>query len=212
MVATCRGLGEPREWHAAEVDLPSISGTAFLVPRVVLERIGAFEEALHLYVEDTDLSLRALLAGYRCVTAPESLVRHKYQLKMGPSKFFYIERNRWLVMLRVYRWRTLLLLLPGLLAIEAMTWVGAAMLGPRHLLAKGRSYASIIGMAATIRRGRGRVQALRGLSDRALLRRLQGPLPVDQLVPRSPLARGAMEVANGMLGGYFRLARLLVRW
>jgi GT2 family glycosyltransferase len=212
LVASCRAIGEPRSHHTTEVDLPSISGTAFLIPRSVLTRIGPFEAKLHLYLEDTDLSLRALLAGYRCVTAPESLVFHKYQLKMGPSKFYYIERNRWVVMLRTYRLGTVLVLLPGLLAIEALVWIGAAKLGRHHLWAKTRSYGGVARMIPAIRRGRRQVRELRRISDRQVLDRLQGPLPIGLLVPRQRTAQTLLTFVNFGFSAYFRLTRRLVRW
>ena len=139
--------------------------------------------------------MRALLAGYRCVTVPKSVVYHKYQLKMGPAKFYYIERNRWVVMLRNYRLGTVLLLLPGLLAIEALVWIGAAKLGRRHLLAKTRSYGGVARMIPAIRRGRREARELRRISDREVLDRLQGPLPIGLLVPRQRTANGGD--ANG---------------
>jgi GT2 family glycosyltransferase len=212
LVATCRGLGEPRTRHDAEVEVPTISGCAFLIPRSALERIGPFEARLHLYLEDTDLALRAVLAGYRCLTAPGSIIYHKYQLKMSPGKFFYIERNRWVVMLRTYRLPTLLLLLPGLLAIEALTWVGALTLGRAHLAAKARSYAGLVAMVGPIVDGRRRLARFRQLPDRAVLDRLQGPLPIDQLMPEHAVMRALHRLVDLGMTGYFALVRRLIRW
>jgi GT2 family glycosyltransferase len=212
LVAACRGLGEPRESHESEVSLASISGCAFLIPRSVLKQLGPFEDALHLYLEDTDLSLRALVAGYDCVNAPGSLVRHKYRLKMSPRKYYYMERNRWVVMMRVYRFPTILMLLPGLLVIEALTWIGAASLGWGHLLAKAKSYAGIAAMLPTVRRGRRQLRSLRQRTDQAVLARLQGPLPVAQLVPDGEAPQRALGIVNRLLSGYYWLVLRLVRW
>jgi len=211
LIAACRGLGEPADrWGTAD-EVASISGCAFLVPRPLLEQLGPFEEAIYPYLEDTEISLRAWVGGFRCVTAPESVVYHKYAIRLKPEKFFFIERNRWLVMLQTYRWRTLAVLLPGLLLTEGLVWAGAATMGTDHLRAKARSYAAIARMLPVARQGRRRTQRLRRRDDRSLLARLDGPVPVAQLAT-APVAKIGLTVANAVLAGYFGGVRRLVRW
>ena len=73
------------------------AGTALLVPSGVLERIGAFDEELFAYSEDTDWSLRARDAGYRLLVVPAARVRHKVSLSSGgensPATLYYGLRN-----------------------------------------------------------------------------------------------------------------------
>ena len=38
---------------------------------------------------------------------PESIVHHRYALRFGPDKTYYQERNRYLMLLKGLRWRTL---------------------------------------------------------------------------------------------------------
>ena len=68
-----------------------------LVPRPVLERVGAFDERLFAYSEDTDWSLRARAAGYRHYVVPASRVRHKVSAASGgessPTSLYYGLRN-----------------------------------------------------------------------------------------------------------------------
>jgi len=212
LVASCRGLGEPSDrWGSVEV-VPSISGCAFLIPRRVLDCLGPFDESIFPYLEDTELSLRAWVAGFACVTAPDSLVFHKYGVRLNHQKFFYIERNRWLVLLRTFRIPTLVILAPSLLLVELCVWAYAAGRGRAHLGAKAYSYVAILRLLPVVRRGRRQLQTLRRIDDRTLLERLAAALPVRQLVSDMDASRGALNVVDRLLKGHYALAQRLVRW
>jgi GT2 family glycosyltransferase len=79
----------------AETD--RICGAAVLIPRVTIERIGAFDEALFAYVEDADWSLRAREAGLPLRVVPGARVRHKVSASTGgegsPDALYYSVRN-----------------------------------------------------------------------------------------------------------------------
>ncbi len=84
-----------------EVLLPSASAT--LYRRQMLEQTGAFDADFFLYCEDTDLGLRALRAGWRCLFAPDARVEHRYSHSAGrvsPLKAYYVERNRLFVAIK----------------------------------------------------------------------------------------------------------------
>ena len=211
LIAACHGLGRAASEFTDVEEVASVSGCAFLIPRSMLLDIGPFDDAVYPYLEDTELSLRARAFGYRCLVAPRSVVYHKYRIRLTPAKFFHIERNRWLVMLRLYRLPTLLCLAPALLVVEATAWAYAATLGPPHLAAKARSYVAVTRMLGTTLADRRRVQPLRRQGDRALLRHLMGRLPAGQLAERQ-VVRVAMAIANVGLDGYFRIVQQVVRW
>ena len=78
-----------------EIVLPS--GCAVLLRRAMLADIGVFDEDLFAYCDDTDLGLRARLAGWRCRAVPGAVVYHKYSAASAaysPLKAFLVERNR----------------------------------------------------------------------------------------------------------------------
>lgn len=52
-------------------------GTAMVVRSSVLKEVGLFDSRLLMYAEDSDLSWRIRLKGYRIVYIPKSLVYHK---------------------------------------------------------------------------------------------------------------------------------------
>jgi GT2 family glycosyltransferase len=74
-----------------------ICGAAVLIPREMLERVGAFDESLFAYVEDADWSLRARREGHRLVVEPQSRVRHEVSASTGgegsDSALYYSTRN-----------------------------------------------------------------------------------------------------------------------
>src|SRR5205823_6165678 len=91
---------------------------AVLLPRAALEEVGLFDETLWLYHEDLDLGWRLRLHGCRNLLTPLSVCRHHYEWARSTTKWYWLERNRWLVVLKNYRLATLLLLLPMMLLFE----------------------------------------------------------------------------------------------
>lgn len=55
----CRGMGEPSAAFSQLETVSAVSGAAFVVRRALFEAIGGFDPLFFMYMEDTDLSLRA---------------------------------------------------------------------------------------------------------------------------------------------------------
>jgi len=97
-----RGRLEPDgEDYRREADVLIPSACAALYRRTMLDEIGLFDEDFFTYCEDTDLGLRARIAGWRCRYVPEAMARHHYSGSSAPHspfKAFHVERNRiWVV-------------------------------------------------------------------------------------------------------------------
>jgi hypothetical protein len=76
-------------------------GGAVLLRGDYLRSVGLFDERLFLYYEDTDLSWRGRLQGWRYVYTPEAVVRHRHAQSSGVGSDvfrFHTERNRLLVL------------------------------------------------------------------------------------------------------------------
>ncbi len=76
-------------------------GGAVLLRRSYLDDVGAFDERFFLYYEDTDLSWRGRLRGWRYVYEPGAVVRHRHAASsgVGSATFrFSTERNRLLML------------------------------------------------------------------------------------------------------------------
>src|SRR5262249_17236260 len=126
-ITLCEGLGSPREALNISKDVAAVSGAAFAIPLSIFHELGGFDPDMFLYMEDTDLSLRARLAGYQCRYVAESIVMHRYVLKLTSMKVFYQERNRYTMLLKTLRWPTLVVLLPAFVCAEVIAWVFVAL-------------------------------------------------------------------------------------
>ena len=96
-------LERDRGQFEQSVDVFAWCGGAVLLKKDYLDAVGVFDERLFLYYEDTDLSWRGQLQGWRYVYAPGALVRHRHAQSsgIGSDTFrFYTERNRLLVLIK----------------------------------------------------------------------------------------------------------------
>ncbi len=210
-LAFCRGIGTPRPVIGEVEDVAAISGAAFALRREVWEALGGMDEACFLYVEDTDLSWRAVLAGYRCVVVPQAVVYHRYTLRFGPNKIFYQERNRYRMLLKSLRWPTLMALLPALLLAEVVTWGYVVMYQRRRWTEKGRAYFWIVRHWQELMACRKAVQAARRARDRDLLARCTSRLAFEQ-TGAGAVAHWAHRLLDPLFGLILRTALILIRW
>lgn len=207
----CRGMDRPVHALAAPAEVGAVSGAAFAIRRALFEALAGFDADFYMYLEDTDLSLRARLAGYQCRYVPDSVVYHDYALHFGPDKVYYEEHNRYRMLLKAFRWPTLLLLLPALLLAEVVTW-GYVLLRDRpRWRNKLRAYAGVVGDWPAIRRGRQRAQRQRRIGDRELLRLATHRLAFEQ-TGDGVVARAAHLVFDPLFSLGRRLILSLVRW
>jgi GT2 family glycosyltransferase len=116
----CDGYGEEWSGHALPVirDIGFPSGAAVLYKKEVLERTGLFDEEFQNYNEDQDLGWRIWLAGWRCVLAPQAVVYHKYEFSGNSRKYYWLDRNRTLTIIKNYQLTTLLLISPVFVFME----------------------------------------------------------------------------------------------
>jgi GT2 family glycosyltransferase len=112
--------------HCGEKDRPEFnqpkeiayaSGTATLIKKEALAKIGLLDEKL-MFMEDLDFGWRARLAGFQIRLVPLSRVYHHYEFGRYSQKYYFLERARFLVLLKNYQGKTLLLLAPALFLTE----------------------------------------------------------------------------------------------
>ncbi len=155
-----------------EISFPS--GAAMIVRRSAWVQLGGLDRDYFLYGEDLDLGLRLWLAGHRVGLVPGARVTHSYEFDKGPSKWFWLERNRWRTMLSVYPSGLLVLLAPALLAAELGLLAVAARQG--WLWPKLRAQAAAIaGLPHTLARRR-KMQSTRRIGAAELASHLTSSL------------------------------------
>ena len=207
----CRGMGFPKSAFEMAEEVDAVSGAAFAIRRDLFEALGGFDEDFFLYLEDTDLSWRARLAGWRCWYAPDSVVFHDYTLRISPGKVFYQERNRYLMLLKNLRWPTLAVLLPALLLAEAVTWSFVLWGDRANWQNKLDAYRWIMAHWASIAQKRAAIRALRKDRDRDLLQHMGFHLDFGQ-VGQGRLPRLAQMVFDPLFFLLRGLALIIVWW
>jgi len=210
-ITLCRGVGQPRENFPNEEEVQAISGAAFAIRREVYEQIGGFNENFFMYVEETALSLEARLRGWRCIYTPGSVVQHDYALRFGPQKVLFLERNRYMMLLQIYKWPTLLVLLPVLLVAEVLSWGFVVARDRRNWSNKLKAYAGVVRNWPLIMAKRRSNQAQRKIRDRDLLATTTWALDYGQ-VSKSAVGQVAALVFDPLFRILRWLTLALVRW
>ncbi len=125
------GFGYCGEYRTKMVDYKSppvkevsyASGAALMVRASVIEEFGSWDNDFFLYHEDLEWSFRLRMAGYNIKLIRDSIFYHKYQFSRSIEKFYWMERNRYGVMLMFFRLPTLILLFPMFLVMELGLWL-----------------------------------------------------------------------------------------
>lgn len=207
----CRGAGQDRDAFSQPSEVPAVSGAAFVIRRQLFDLLDGFDTSFFMYMEDTDLSWRAWLAGWRTLYVPESIVWHDYSLRFNAAKVFYQERNRYLMLLKTLRWKTLAILAPTLLLAEFVAW-GFVLLRDRHHMGnKIRAYRWIIHHWRLVMSNRRRCCSLRHVADRELLRLTQHSLAFRQ-VEVTPITRIAANLFDRLFFLLHKMNLAIVRW
>jgi GT2 family glycosyltransferase len=131
-----RGKGElDRGQYDREEEVFFPSGCAALYSKSMLGRIGLFDTDFFAYGDDTDVGLKARIAGWKCLYVPAAIVYHRSSATTGrysPLKAYLVERNRLWILIKYFPVRYILLsplytvTRLVLQAYGAMTGIGAA--------------------------------------------------------------------------------------
>jgi hypothetical protein len=176
----------------------AVSGASFAIRRELWERLGGFDEDFFMYYEETDLSWRAWLLGYSSWVIPDSVALHDAGDKPSVRATYYLARNRPRLLLKHWKWQTLVLISPALLLTELLEWAYLLRLGPRHAGNKLRAWAWLLAHLGQICRARRLVQAGRVVKDVQLLVQCAYALAPSK-EPGSAAGRALVQIANGLL-------------
>ncbi len=196
--------------------ISSVVTACLLVDRQRLKLPDPFDETFFFNYEDHDFGLRCSVSGGRIVSVPAAICYHGSGTKglsyrpgdgnYAERRVYYLIRNRWLILLKVYRVRTLLALLPALLVYEIFQLAGVTARGwLRQWLA---AVTWVLGHGGEIRRRRRTVQASRTADDFGLF--ADGPLPFTPGLARGRLERAALAIVDRVALGYWKLLKPVV--
>jgi len=182
------------------------SGAGVLLKAEALLAVGLFDEEFWMYGEDQDLGWRLWLADWPCLLAPQAVVYHKYEFSRSIKKYFWIDRNRILVILKNYRWPTLILIFPAFCLMELGLFYFAFKNG--WLKEKLKIYKYFLSRRTWlyIFKARRQVQKLRTNKDAKLIEMFSGQILYQEI--DSPILR----MANLFFGLYWWLAKIFILW
>lgn len=183
------------------------SGASVLYPAKVLREVGLFDPEFFMYHEDTDLSWRIRQAGYKIVLAEKSIMYHKYQFSRSILQFYYMERNRWIMMFENYRFGTLILIFPPFLFMELGMLAYAALRGMFWTKFKVYGYFLHFKNWQRMIKNKKAKAKLRKVSDRKLTRLIVGKLEFQEIA--NPILK---YIVNPVFNLYWRVIRNLIFW
>lgn len=192
----------------SELEIGYASGAAVLCRVKAVEEIGGlFDEKFFMYHEDTDLSLRGRLAGWKTVVEPRSVLWHFYEFGKNKMNYYWMERNRYVLMFQYYRLWTLFILLPVICLMELAILLFSIKNGWFDM--KSKVYADLFSRNfwKWIFERRKTLQMMRTISDRELLRFAVADISFQEVSVKNPLLT---YVGNPILKVYWFFAKRVI--
>lgn len=198
-------LGYQDKYEARTEKIQNIfypSGASVLFNLEALKEVGLFDEEFWMYNEDQDLGWRLWLRNYRCVINYQSVVFHQYEFSRSISKYYWMDRNRTLAIIKNYAWPTLVLVFPawffmelGLLLFSFQSgWLKERIRVILYFL-KPRTWRYLI-------RARREIQEKRSVKDREILKMMSGKIWYQEV------ADFKLKLINPVFNSYFLLIKL----
>lgn len=208
MFGFCHGYGEPDSGDDLVVkDIPYASGSSMYVKGDVIKKIGVCDENFFMYHDDFEFCARARLAGFRLVIAPASRMWHKYEFNRSVNLVYFMERNRLICLAYFYKWPTLVLIFPALLAYE----LGILLFSVKNGYAKAKlaSWGFFFSRKnlKKIFSKRRKIQESRLLSDKQMSENFIGDISFQEI--QNPVLK---YIANPIFSIYWNVARRIIWW
>jgi GT2 family glycosyltransferase len=171
-----------------------------------LKKIGLFDEFFWMYAEDQDLGWRIWLQGEECLLAEKATVYHDYEFSRSIKKYFWMNRNRLLVILKNYHYLTLIAIAPAWLIMEIgqlfFAWRGG------WLKLQIAVYWSFFkpSLWRYLARARQKVQTSRKVKDSQIKYLLQSKISYQEI------DSSALRLANLFFNLYWRLVKPMIIW
>ncbi len=191
------------------LDIPYASGAACMVRADAIRKYGLLDEDFFMYHEDLEWCFRFKMVGMRTVLVPDSRFYHEYQFSRSMEKYYYMERNRFGILLMFYKLPTLILLMPMFFIMEIGLWFFAWRGG---WVDKRRAVYQYWLKRENVRlwlAKRKRIQKIRTISDRDILKISSPGIYFQEKEVEHPLL---VYIANPVMWGYYWMLRAVVWW
>lgn len=184
----------------AEHSIPYASGAAVLYTKEALEKVGMLDETFFLYHEDLDLSWRMRMCGFDIRIVPEARAFHEYNFSKSIQKFYFMERNRFLFLLKNFSIHYLIAIAPMFFITEFGLLLFSLKNGFFMERVKAWMYFLNIKNSIAVIRARQDVQKRRVIDDTTLKKYLRATISFQD-IDSTLLAR----VGNPLFSLYFKL-------
>ena len=175
----CNGFGDNVKKHTQSKEVFIATGAAMSVDRNVWQSINGIYDEYFLYYEDTDFSTQIIMTGGKIGLEPSAFIYHDYDYSKSDTKWFYLERNRYIYIIRCWPMPVILLLLPYLICIELGLWLVSII--ERRFVLKLRSTLSLVKALPKSWASRKNVQKNRVISSYDFLQHLEPQVLTLQL-------------------------------
>ncbi len=196
----CDGYGKVDDAEQGMLDIGYASGASMLIKKEVIDDIQYCDEKYFMYHDDMEISIRAKLRKWRIVCVTSSIIFHKYEFLRSIKSAYYMERNRYLFLVTMYRPKTLFLIFPVLFMVECAMILYA--IRGKWFRSKLRTILYFLSLFEwrEIMITRQKIQSSRMLTDRELLRNAQAEIIFQEI--DSPFLR---LVGNPLMKWYFNI-------
>ncbi len=208
----CRGYnqelssGYPELSSLSAKDIFYPSGSSFFIKRKVLEKVGLFDEEFWMYNEDQDLGWRVWLAGFKCVLAYQAVLYNKYEFARSIQKYYWMDRNRIIAMIKNYHLLTLLLITPACLVMELGLILFSLKTGWFREKVKVWRYFLTPAKWKYLYQARKETQRLRKVKDKDIVKMIVGTIWYQEIDDAK------LRLINPVFSLYWRMVRRLIFW
>ncbi|TSC84997.1 MAG: Uncharacterized protein G01um101413_381 [Parcubacteria group bacterium Gr01-1014_13] len=185
------------------------SGASILMRAKLLKEYGSWDKDFFLYHEDIEYSLRMKALGYKVCIVRDAIFYHKYQFSRNEDKFYYMERNRYGVMLMYFKWPTLLVLLPMALVMEIGLIFFSVISGWFAVRISVYKYWLNLKHWQLWLAKRKHIQSIRKVTDKEILKLAADKVIFEEKDINNPLLK---YIANPLMVAYWFIAKRIIFW
>ena len=205
----CRGYKEKFDQNNYKKEIAYASGAGVLLKTKVLKKTGLFEDDFFMYHEDLDLGWKNMLCGYKNILAKDSIIFHKYSFSKSIKKYYFMERNRFLVLFQNYKLLTLLVIFPPLLIMELGLFCFSLKTGFWREKLKVYKYFLSLKNWSKIKEKRKFIKSIRQVKDKDILKLFTGRISYQEEEMQSFVLE---KIANPVFNACFWLIKKIIFW